>query len=246
MSQPEIRLEASDGVAIITLDAPQRKNAITPAMARQMVAAFDEVDANQSVAALVVYGAGGAFCAGAHRAVIDSTAVDPLEAVAYEDISIVYESFARLGRVSVPTIAAVCGPVVGAGMNLALGADLRIMASDARLMSGFLRIGLHPGGGYFTLSNRVAGAEATAAMGLFGEEITGTQAKALGMAWEAVDEEDVLPRATALASRLAGNPQLARDAVRSFRLEVGPPALAWPVALQMERAPQLRSFRQRH
>ena len=76
-------------------------------------------------------------------------------------------------------------------MNLALAADLRVVAETARLLPGFLRIGLHPGGGYFVLSGRAAGGEATAAMGLFGEEVTGRRAAELGFAWEALPDDQV-------------------------------------------------------
>lgn len=242
----EVEIEYRNGVAIVTLNAVQRKNAITPAMARELVDAFDQVDADPDVGAVVVFGAGGSFCAGAHRDVISGVGPDPVGRDAYESIGIIYESFARLGRVRVPTIAAVTGAAVGAGMNLALGADLRIVARNARFKSGFVGLGIHPGGGFFTLANRLVGAEATAAIGIFGEEVSGVQAQALGMAWDAVDDGDVLDRAVALAERVGSQPELARDVVATLRMEVWPPGMSWPVALQAERAPQLRSLRRRH
>ena len=98
-----------------------------------------------------------------------------------------------------PTIAAVLGAAVGAGINLMLATDLRIVAEDARLISGFLRIGLHPGGGHFGLLAGRAGAEAAAAAGIFGEEISGVRAVQLGLAWEALPAEQVEQRAAELA-----------------------------------------------
>src|SRR5919107_1147213 len=68
-------------------------------------------------------------------------------------------------------LAAVCGAAVGAGINLMLATDLRVVAQNARILAGFLRIGLHPGGGFFTIAGRTGGREATAAIGLFSEEI---------------------------------------------------------------------------
>lgn len=89
--------------------------------------------------------------------------------------STVYGSFARVGELEVPTVAAVRGAAVGAGTNLFMAADLRIVADDARLLAGFLRIGIHPGGGFFTLAGRLAGREAAAALGLFSQAIGMTQ-----------------------------------------------------------------------
>jgi enoyl-CoA hydratase len=134
---------------------------------------------------------------------------------------------------------------VGAGLNLALSTDLRIVSTSARLMAGFLRIGLHPGGGYFTLSTRTAGREATAAMGLFSEEIDGARAEALGLAWRAVPDDEVEPLALELAGRAARDAELAREAARSFRTEAGPPGIGWEAALHFERATQMWSQRRR-
>jgi enoyl-CoA hydratase len=145
----------------------------------------------------------------------------------------------------VPTIAAVRGAAVGAGINLMLAADLRIVADDARLISGFLRIGLHPGGGHFGLLAGRAGAEAAAAAGLFGEEISGLRAVQLGLAWEALPSEHVDERAAELARRPARDPQLARKATASLRIELGPPRLPWAAALEVERGAQLWSLRRR-
>ena len=95
----------------------------------------------------------------------------------------IYDSFYRLGQVRVPTVAAVRGSAVGAGMNMLLAADLRIVAQDARLLCGFLKRGMHPGGGHFVILSRLIGREAAAAMALFGEEINGDKAVELGLAW---------------------------------------------------------------
>lgn len=111
-------------------------------------------------------------------------------------------------------------------------------------MSGFLRIGLHPGGGHFVLLSRLAGREAAAAMALGGAEIDGDRAVALGLAWEAADDGAVEARAMEFAAGVAKDPALAR-AVRSFRLDTGPPAVGWDTAVQTERAPQMWSMRRR-
>lgn len=240
-----IDLEQDDGVALITLRAPGHRNALTPALAADLVALCDRLDADPAVGAVVLTGADGHFSAGAHRQVLADAAADPADPVAYAHISSIYAAFQRFGRLVVPTIAAVRGSAVGAGVNLMLAADLRIVGESARILAGFLRVGIHPGGGHFVLMSRAAGRETTAAMSLFGEEVTGVQAVQSGLAWACVPDAEVVPRALELAARAAKDPELARAAVASFRAEVGPPGVSWEVATQAERASQMWSLRRR-
>ena len=142
-----------------------------------------------------------------------------------------------------PTVAAVRGSAVGAGMNMLLAADLRIVARDARLLCGFLKRGMHPGGGHFVILSRLIGREAAAAMAIFGEEINGTKAVELGLAWESVDDVEVEKRALELAARAAADPELARVTVGNFRKEVISGAVDWDVAMQYERPAQMWSMR---
>src|SRR6201995_1920493 len=142
-----------------------------------------------------------------------------------------------------PAVAAVRGAAVGAGINLMLATDLRIVAEDARLISGFLRIGLHPGGGHFGLLAGRASPEAAGAAGIFGGGISGLRAAQLGLAWEALPSEQVEQRAAELARRAARDPQLARKATASLRHEPGPPRLPWEGAPLVERGAQVWSLR---
>jgi len=245
MQLSEIELDVDRGVATIRLNAPERRNALTPEMARLLVNVCDEIDADQTIGAVVVRGEGAHFCSGAHRRQLDLAGEDPTDPVSYDDFGVTYQSFVRLGQLKVPSIAAVQGSVVGAGLNLMLAADLRIVATDARILSGFFRIGIHPGGGHFALMNRAAGREATAAMGVFAEEIDGTRAAEIGMAWEALDSDDVVDRARQIAARPGSDPELARATVASFRMLAGPPAMSWDAAVAAERATQMWSLRRR-
>jgi enoyl-CoA hydratase len=239
----EIRLELEGSVATITLAAPERRNALTSAMARELVEACETVDADPEIGAVVVRAEGESFCAGAHRATLARAAADPVEDGAYKEILGVYRSFARVGRIEPPTVAAVRGAAVGAGVNLLLATDLRVVAEDARIVTGFLGLGIHPGGGHFTLVARTAGRETATALSVFGEEIDGRRAATLGLAWAAVPADEVEPRALALARTAARDPELARAVVRTMRLELEPPSVPWPVALEMETATQLWSLR---
>jgi enoyl-CoA hydratase len=241
----EVDLDKADGVGVITLMAAERRNALNPAMAAELEAVCDEIDGDPGIGAAVIRGDGGHFCAGAVRSVLDDAGQDPTGPDSYAAIGSVYEAFARFGRLQVPTIAAVCGAAVGAGVNLLLAADLRVVAADCRILAGFMRIGLHPGGGHFVLLGRTAGREAAAALGLFAEEIDGTRARELGLAWESLPAAEVDGRARELAARAGRDPDLARMTVRSFRNELGPPMVPWPVALDAERASQMWTLRRR-
>lgn len=239
----EVHVETDEGVASLVLDAPSRRNALTVEMAEELVEACEAIDADPQVGAVVVSGADGFFCAGADRDTLLGTGADPAEPESYRRLGWIYRAFVRVGELEPPTIAAVRGAAVGAGVNLALATDLRVMAEDARIVSGFFRLGIHPGGGHFTLAVRTGGRETAAAVGLFGEEISGARAAELGMAWESLPDAEVEPRAAELARRAGSDPELARRIATSMRLQLGPPPVSWPVALEAERAAQMWSLR---
>jgi enoyl-CoA hydratase len=240
-----IVLEKADGIATLTVDSPEVKNGLTPQMGRELVAACEEIDADPAIGAAVVRGAGGTFCSGADRRTWNPGA-DQAEDTAFRDTGAVYKAFVRVGQLAVPTIAAVRGAAVGAGINLMFATDLRVVAENARILAGFLRIGLHPGGGFFTIAGRTAGREATAAMGLFSQEVDGRRAAEIGLAWAAVPDDEVEDTAHRLAAEPAKDPALSREAVRSFRTELGPPGIGWDAAVEFERATQMWSQRRRN
>ncbi len=242
---PEVVLEILDGVAVITLNAPDRRNALTVAMAGELIAACETIDADPSVGGVVVRGAGGYFCAGGDRATLAAAGQDPAAPDAFDGMSTIYRSFARVGELEPPTVAAVVGGAVGAGLNLALATDLRVVADDATLLSGFVPIGLHPGGGHTALLGRLGARESTAALTLFGERLTGSQLVERGLAWRALPAAEVDEEAVDLARVPGADPQLARRTARSMRAVLGPPAIPWETALELERAAQMWSMRRK-
>lgn len=242
----QLTLERRDGIAVVTLRAPERRNALTPAMAEAMVEACETIDGDPGIGAVVVRGEGPYFCAGGDRATLAAAGEDPAAPAAYRDMGTIYRAFARMGTLEPPTIAAIRGGALGAGLNLALATDLRVVAADAKLLSGFLPIGLHPGGGHGLLLSRAAGRETANAMQLFGATVTGAQAVELGLAWTAVPADRVDATALELAAVPASDPELARRTARSMRASTGPPALPWAAALELERASQMWSLRRRN
>lgn len=241
----DIRVEQEGGVARLVLDAPDRRNALTVEMAQAMVRACDDLDADPSVGAVVVCGAGEYFCAGGDRPTLAAAGEDPADPERYDGMGDIYRAFARVGELRAPTIAAIRGGAVGAGMNLAMATDVRIVARDAKLASGFIPIGLHPGGGHGVLLGRTGAREAAAALMLFGERVSGERFAELGMAWAAVDASEVEDVAMTLAARPGADPDLARRTAASMRMELGPPAMTWPAALQLERPEQMWSMRRK-
>ncbi|MBK5288485.1 MAG: enoyl-CoA hydratase [Acidimicrobiia bacterium] len=193
-----VHLERHDRVAVITLDDPERRNAMTAPLVAEILTTMDALDADPEVGAVVVTGAGPAFCSGADVNALKAMA-DGTEEPA--DVRDIYAGFLRILDSPLPTIAAVNGPAVGAGLNLALACDVRIASTSAIFDARFLRIGIHPGGGNTWLLDRAVGPQTTAAMNLFGARIDGRRAAEVGLAWECVADDALLPRSIEMATR---------------------------------------------
>lgn len=239
-----IALDVESGVAVITLRRGTRHNALTPSIASHFVDLLEEVDRRDEIGSLVLCAEGPSFCSGADLGTLADVKRDPLAEPHFTDIERIYAAFTRFGEVAVPTIAAIQGPAVGAGLNLAMAADTRIVSPGARFISGFLKIGLHPGGGHFSLLSMAAGQEPAAAIGLFGAEIDGEEAVERGLAWLNVPADELHEVAVRMAQVPAANPALSRRAVKTFRTQVRE-RVSLSAGLQLERASQLWSFHAR-
>jgi enoyl-CoA hydratase len=240
MTSTRISLDVAAGVAWITLDGPERRNALDAAAARALVEACDAVDADPSVGAAVVTGAGGAFCSGADTAVLDHARASAPDA-AYESLGELYSGFLRVAGLGVPTVAAVDGAAVGAGLNLALATDLRIATPAAVFVSGFAPVGLHPGGGHLHLLARAAGPAAAAALGVFGRRLRADAALACGLVADVVEPAALRDAVRTATAHLAADPALARALKASLRRTVHDVA-AHDRAVEVERARQLWSL----
>jgi enoyl-CoA hydratase len=194
-----VRVDRADGVGTVTLNDPDRRNAVTLDMCRELDEAVTSLEADQSVSALVITGEPPAFCAGADLTHLGDSAEEGLLAI--------YEGFLRVGRSPLPTIAAVNGAAVGAGMNLALICDVRLAARSARFDDRFLNLGIHPGGGHTWMFQNISGPQATAAVVLFGEVLDGEEAARVGLAWRCFDDDALLPAAQEMAARAGAAPR---------------------------------------
>lgn len=195
----EVLLSIEGGIAVVTLDAPERRNALTVELGDELIAALDAAEADPAVRAVVVTGAPPAFCAGADLSHLGTSQREGLKNI--------YAGFLRVAHSPLPTIAAVNGAAVGAGANLALACDVILAGRAARFDTRFLRLGLHPGGGHTWMLRRRVGPQAAAALVLFGEVIDGAEAERIGLAWRCVADDDLLDAARELAATAASGPR---------------------------------------
>jgi enoyl-CoA hydratase len=227
--------DVADGVATLTLNNPDERNSLTGAVVEEIVSAMDAIEADESVGAVVVTGAPPAFCAGAN--------LGNLAKADGSSLGSVYEGFLRIARSPLPTIAAVNGAAVGAGMNLALGCDVRIAARRARFDTRFLQIGLHPGGGHTWMMRRLVGPQTTMAAVVFGEVLDGAEAERVGLVYRCVDDDALLTAANEIAARAASAPRELAIVTKATIRDMADVA-DHPAAVARELEPQLWSTRQ--
>ena len=194
-----VLVDIVDGVATVTLNEPDKRNAISLDMVDGISATFDALEADDSVGAIVVTGAPPAFCAGADLTHLGASRAEALRHI--------YEAFLRLSRCPLPTLAAVNGAAVGAGLNMALSCDVRLAAEGARFDTRFLQLGIHPGGGYTWMLRRIAGVQATMAAGVFGDVLDGREAERVGLVWRCHPDDELLAAAQTMAAKAASAPR---------------------------------------
>lgn len=185
-------------VAVITLDDPGRRNTLSLELCTELSAAVDELEHDDGTGALVVTGRAPAFCAGADLSQLGASRRDGLLAI--------YSGFLAVAGTPLPTVAAVNGAAVGAGMNLALACDVRVVGDSGRFDTRFLDLGIHPGGGHTWMLRRLVGPQTAAALVLFGQVLGAAEAVRVGLAWEQVPDDELLTRAVDVAARAADAP----------------------------------------
>jgi enoyl-CoA hydratase len=189
-----VRVDQRDGVATVFLDHPEDRNALSFAMTRALAEVMYRVAADDAVGAIVLAATGTVFSSGGS---VDDL-LDPKA-----PLGETYAGFLAVMESELPTVAAVNGPALGAGMNLALACDVIVCSPLARFETRFLDVGLHPGGGHlWQLSQRI-GRQGAAALSLFGETLDGEEAARRQLAWRCVPEAELLETAWELASTAA-------------------------------------------
>jgi len=224
MPEPLI-LQTRDGdVVTLTFNDPARLNAMTQAMGEAFSAAIAGLADDTSLRAVVLTGAGRAFSAGGDLAMIESRAAQgaangPRGRGAIRDgMRSFYQLFLSVRDLPCPSVAAINGAAIGAGLCVALACDVRIASSEAKLGLNFTQLGLHPGMGATWTLPRLVGPAHAAEILFSSRTLTGAEAAGIGLVNRAVAPAEVLPAARALAAELAAAAPLAvRGVKRTLR-----------------------------
>jgi enoyl-CoA hydratase len=231
-----VLVQVENHVAVVTVNDPERRNAVTAEISAGLRAAVDAAEENTDVHALIVTGAGKAFCAGADLTALGEATEDGLRTI--------YDGFLAVANCALPTIAAVNGAAVGAGLNLALAADVRIAGPAALFDPRFQKLGIHPGGGATWMLQRAVGVQVARASLLFGMRFDAEAAVRCGLALDIAEDP------VAAAKELAAGPAAApRDVVlatkASMRATANPGSIdldQHSIAVDTELKPQAASI----
>ncbi|HTR87281.1 MAG TPA: enoyl-CoA hydratase-related protein [Reyranella sp.] len=202
-----------NGLATLTLNAPEKLNAVSRKMIAELKATWESLAADDSVRAVLLTGAGRGFCAGADLADPDR------EASATADSGSALEKFFNptirvMRTMPKPIVAAVNGVAAGVGMSFALASDVAIAAKSASFLQAFARIGLLPDGGSTWFLPRLVGEQRARALAMLAPQIKAEQAKEWGLIWDVVEDAELMPKATEIARRLAEGPTLALGRIK--------------------------------
>lgn len=223
MDYQTITLEKRESIAILTLNRPERLNAISPQMSEEIFSALNEVDDDDEIRVLVITGAGRGFCAGADvggmagGAQEGSGTASGAEEKRQRLIRGAGRVIPKLQKLQKPTIAMVNGAAVGAGFDLALACDLRVGSENARFMNAFVRIGLFPGWGGTWLYPRVMGLGKALEYLYTGDFMEAKEAEKLGVLNRLVPADELEKETMALAGKIASGPPLS---MRLMKLQV--------------------------
>ncbi len=195
-----------DDIVILTFNDPERLNAMTRAMGEAFQDRIAGLKDDSAMRALVITGGGRAFSAGGDLKMINEVTQMAHEGKRQEVTDFMrsfYSLFLSVREIPVPTIAAINGHAIGAGLCVALGCDIRYVAKSAKLALNFTKLGLHPGMGASWTLPRMLGPSRASELMFTSRTISGRDGAAMGMASEALATEDVLPRAMETAREIA-------------------------------------------
>ncbi len=218
-----LRLEVADAIATITLDRPEALNALTVPVKVGLLDALRTIARDRSIRAVILTGAGRAFCAGQDLAEREEPEAAPLDVELRERYVPIVRAMAALDR---PIVAAVNGVAAGAGMSLALACDLRIAAESARFVLAFGRIGLVPDSGASWWLPRIVGAGQAAELALLGGSVDAARALRIGLVTRVVPDAELGAAAREVAMTLAAGAPRAMAATRRLLAE------AWTTDLE--------------
>jgi 2-(1,2-epoxy-1,2-dihydrophenyl)acetyl-CoA isomerase len=206
VSEATVLFEVAEGVATITLNRPDKLNVFNEAMQGELARAFDRIEADNGIRAVLLTGAGRGFCAGqdlGDRVMGEGDAPPDLGATLDRQHNRLVRRIWHLER---PVVCAVNGVAAGAGANVALACDLVLAARSAKFIQAFCKLGLVPDSGGTYVLPRLVGSARAMGLALLGEPLSAEQAEAWGLIWRVVDDEGLMAEAGALARHLATQP----------------------------------------
>lgn len=222
---PLVRSVVEDGIGVVTLADPAHRNALGKQLNDELADAVARTTADGATVLVLqaeppVFSAGGSL-----DGLVDRE----------HGLAEMYSGFLAVADATIPTIAAVAGPAIGAGVNLALACDVVLAGESARFDPRFLDLGIHPGGGHLWRLSRRIGRQGAAALVLCGDVLTGTEAEARGLAWRCVPDAELPELAMRYARRIAQRPpELVRRTKQSLRLSVGCIDVAQAIGIELE------------
>ena len=229
-----VLFEVRDNVALITLNNPDKRNMLTIEVCKQIVGYVAQAEQHPEVKALIVTGNGRAFCAGGQLKDLTPN---------QEILESIYSGFLSIANCTLPTIAAINGPAVGAGFNMAVGCDVRIVTEQARFEPRFFGLGLHPGGGNTWMLRQLATWNTAAGMLLFSQSLSGREAVEKGLAWKCVEADKLVEEAFAFTANIRDLPkELLMRTKQTLKLAGG--TNSHKEMLQVETAEQMWSISQ--
>ncbi|MDE2860702.1 MAG: enoyl-CoA hydratase-related protein [Chloroflexota bacterium] len=218
-----VRLEHAGRVARVTLDRPEKLNALTARMAADLHSVLDGVAADNSIRVVIVTGAGRGFCSGAD---VNELLAPDSEITAVQPGFGITDLSTRIRGIPQPVIAAVNGVAAGAGLAIALACDIRIASQEAGFSSIFVKRSLVPDAGASLMLPRLVGVAAATEMALTGNVYDSQWALEKGLVSRVVPADTLMQEASALAEQIADNPPLAVRATRSLLYDGDNDALA--------------------
>ncbi len=233
---PHLRLERPEpGIALVSLDNPDQRNAMSEPMTSSWVSAIEGLAGDPELRAVVVTGSGSAFCSGGDTRWIagePDASVDSLRARMLP----FYRAWLSVTKLEVPTIAAINGPAIGAGLCLALACDLRYASSTARMGVPFVKLGLHPGMAGTHLLPQVVGRAHARDLLLTGRTVTAEEGLRLGLVSAVWEPEEFLERVLEVARGIAATAPIASRLTKLALADAGhcdvESALQWEAMAQ--------------
>jgi 2-(1,2-epoxy-1,2-dihydrophenyl)acetyl-CoA isomerase len=207
MTEALVLVETRGAVRVLTLNRPSVMNSLSAAVHAELLPALDAAASDTAVRAVVITGAGRAFCAGQDLAdpAVQSAPGQPMDA--RRTIETYYRPLtARIRSMPMAVVAAVNGAAAGAGASLALCCDMVVAGRSAFFLQAFSKIALIPDAGGTWLLPRMIGRAKALGWAITGDKMPAAEAERLGLIWQVVDDAELMPSALALANRLAGMP----------------------------------------